>query len=30
MATELGQLLDVQEVGTKLKGHLGHLFEMEF
>ncbi len=30
MATELGKLLDVQEVGTKLKGHLGRLFEMTF
>jgi lipoyl(octanoyl) transferase len=30
MATELGRLLDVQEVGAKLKGHLGRLFEMEF
>ncbi len=30
MATELGKLLDVQEVGAKLKGHLGRLFEMEF
>ena len=30
MASELGKLLDVQEVGAKLKGHLGRLFEMEF
>jgi len=30
MATELGKLLDVQEVGVKLKGHLARLFEMEF
>jgi lipoyl(octanoyl) transferase len=30
IATEIGKLLDVQEVAAKLKGHLGRLFEMEF
>lgn len=30
MATELGKLIDLHEVAAKLKGHLGHLFEMEF
>ncbi|WP_238807328.1 lipoyl(octanoyl) transferase LipB [Emticicia aquatica] len=30
MATELGRLVDVQEVGAKLKNHLGKLFEMAF
>jgi lipoyl(octanoyl) transferase len=30
MATELGQLLDIQEVAAKLQTHLGKLFEMEF
>ncbi|WP_394996008.1 lipoyl(octanoyl) transferase LipB [Emticicia sp.] len=30
MATELHQLLDIQEVAYKLKHHLGKLFEMDF
>lgn len=30
MATELGRLIDLEEVATKVQNHLGKLFEMEF
>ncbi|WP_337041886.1 lipoyl(octanoyl) transferase LipB [Emticicia sp. 17c] len=30
MALELGHLVDIDEVATKLKTHLGNLFEMDF